>query len=85
MIRGLWTRETVAIVLLAAYLPLALFWLWFGGMEEVQRLALAALVLAIWHLVFLLARAQRLALAAAIQPAKCRRVAFLVCTHAAGR
>lgn len=66
MIRGLWTRETVAIVLLAAYLPLALFWLWFGGMEEVQRLALAALVLAIWHLVFLLARAQPISLSAVI-------------------
>ncbi len=27
MTRGLWTRETVALLLLAAYLPLMLFWL----------------------------------------------------------
>jgi len=54
------------MMLLAAYLPLALFWLWFGGVQEVQRLALAALVLAIWQLVFLLARAQPVSLSAVI-------------------
>ncbi|MCC1493715.1 RnfABCDGE type electron transport complex subunit D [Cognatishimia sp. F0-27] len=66
MTRGLWTRETVVIMLLAAYLQLALFWLWFGGIEEVQRFALAALILAIWQLVFLLARAQPVSLSAVI-------------------
>jgi Na+-transporting NADH:ubiquinone oxidoreductase subunit B len=66
MTRGLWTRETVVMMLLAAYLPLALFWIWFGGIEEVQRIALAALVLAIWQLVFLLARAQPISLSAVI-------------------
>ncbi len=60
MTRGLWTRETVALMLLAAYLPLGLFWLWFGSVEAVQRLALVALILCVWHLVFLLARAQPL-------------------------
>ncbi|GGL81552.1 RnfABCDGE type electron transport complex subunit D [Wenxinia marina] len=58
MIRGLWDRETVASLLVAAHLPLALFWLWYGGAEAVATVLLAALVLAGWHLVFLLARAQ---------------------------
>jgi len=66
MNRGLWTRETVVMLLLAAYLPLALFWLWFGGIEVLHRLALVALVLAIWQLVFLLARAQPVSLSAVI-------------------
>ncbi|MCR9110671.1 RnfABCDGE type electron transport complex subunit D [Marivita sp. XM-24bin2] len=64
MNRGLWTRETVVMLLLAAYLPLALFWLWFGGIADVHRYALVLLVLAIWQLVFLLARAQPVSLSA---------------------
>lgn len=59
MTRGLWDRETVALLLLAAYLPLAIFWLRYGGGEAALRLGLAALVLAAWNLVFLLARAQQ--------------------------
>ena len=39
MTRGLWTRETVALLLLAAYLPLMLFWLWFGGAGALARVA----------------------------------------------
>ena len=66
MNRGLWTRETVVVILLAAYLPLALFWLWFGGIDDLQRFALALLVIAAWQLVFLLARAQPISLSAAI-------------------
>ncbi|KUF11126.1 RnfABCDGE type electron transport complex subunit D [Pseudoponticoccus marisrubri] len=58
MIRGLWTRETVALMLLAAYLPLAVFWLGHGGGAAALRLALAVLVIAGWNLVFMLARAQ---------------------------
>lgn len=58
MMRGLWDRETVALVLLAAYLPLALFWLWFGGAEAALRLGAVVLILAIWNLIFLLVRAQ---------------------------
>ncbi len=65
MTRGLWDRETVALMLLAAYLPLAVFWIWFGGAEAVARLGLAALVIGGWHLVFMLARAQPPSLAAA--------------------
>ena len=66
MTRGLWDRETVALMLLAAYLPLAVFWLWYGGSEAILRLGLAALVLVFWHLVFMLARAQPPSLAAVV-------------------
>ena len=66
MTRGLWDRETVALMLLAAYLPLALFWLWYGGAEAFERLGLAALVLVCWHLIFMLARAQPPSFAAAV-------------------
>lgn len=66
MTRGIWTRETVVVLLLVAYLPLALFWVWFGDIQELQRLALSLLVLAIWQLVFLLARAQPVSLSAVI-------------------
>ncbi|PWR04564.1 NADH-quinone reductase [Meridianimarinicoccus roseus] len=58
MMRGIWTRETVALLLIAACLPLAAFWLWYGGPGAAARLGLAALVLAAWQLVFLLVRAQ---------------------------
>jgi Na+-transporting NADH:ubiquinone oxidoreductase subunit B len=58
MIRGLWTRETVALLTLAALLPLVAFWLWLGGGEAIFRLALTVLVIVIWHLVFMLSRAQ---------------------------
>ena len=66
MTRGLWDRETVALVLLAAYLPLALFWLRYEGTDAVARLGLAVLVLGLWNLVFMLARAQPPSLAAAV-------------------
>ena len=66
MMRGLWDREMVALLLLAALMPMALVWLWFGGLEAAARLALALLVSGIWHLVFMLARAQPPSLAGAI-------------------
>jgi len=66
MIRGLWTRETVALMLLAAYLPLALFWVSYEGTAAAERFGLAALVLAIWSLVFMLARAQPPSLATVV-------------------
>ena len=31
MMKGLWDRETTALMLLAAYMPLALFWILYGG------------------------------------------------------
>jgi Na+-transporting NADH:ubiquinone oxidoreductase subunit B len=58
MIRGIWDRETVALLLLAAVLPIAATWLWYGGVEAVGRLSLALLVAGAWHVAFLLARAQ---------------------------
>ena len=66
MTRGLWTRETVVVILVAAYLPLAVFWLWYSGIVEIQRFALALIVIAAWQLVFLLARAQPISLFAVI-------------------
>ena len=63
MSRGLWTRETVALFLLAAHLPLALFWLWSGGAGALGRLGLCLLVVFVWHLVFMLVRAQAPSLA----------------------
>lgn len=53
---GLWTRETVAMLLLACFLPLATAWGWYGG--PVARVLLALLIVYGWQLVFLLARAQ---------------------------
>lgn len=66
MTKGIWTRETVALLLMAAYLPMAVFWLWSGGTVAMQRLSLAALVLAFWNFSFLLARAQPISLSVVI-------------------
>ena len=66
MIRGLWDRETVALLLLAAFMPLALAWLWFGGTEAIGRLALALVVSGLWHLIFMVARAQAPSFAGAL-------------------
>ncbi|WP_246710371.1 RnfABCDGE type electron transport complex subunit D [Martelella soudanensis] len=55
---GLWDRETVALLLLAAVMPIALAWLWYGGTDAVLRLALALVISGLWHIVFMLARAQ---------------------------
>lgn len=56
--RGVWDREMVALMLLAAAMPMALVWLWYGGGAAAGRLALALAVSGLWHLVFMLARAQ---------------------------
>ena len=66
MTRGLWNRETVALTLLAAYLPLAVFWIGAEGVEAAARFGLTVLVLAVWNLVFLLVRAQPPSLAALV-------------------
>ncbi|WP_417606053.1 RnfABCDGE type electron transport complex subunit D [Primorskyibacter flagellatus] len=58
MTRGLWDREMVALVLLAAVMPMALAWLWYGGNAAWVRLVLTLLLSGFWHLVFMLARAQ---------------------------
>lgn len=56
--RGLWDRETVALLLLAAALPLAVAWLLAAGMPGLARLAFVLLAAGFWHVVFMLARAQ---------------------------
>lgn len=58
MTRGLWSRETVALLTLAALLPLAVFWFWLDGAEAFFRVTFVLLVIAIWHLFFMLYRAQ---------------------------
>lgn len=58
MMRGLWTRETVALLTLVALLPVGLFWAWFEGVGALARLVPFLLVIGVWHLVFMLARAQ---------------------------
>lgn len=58
MRRGLWDREMVALLLLLALMPMALVWLWFGGPTALGRLLFTLGVAGIWHLIFMLARAQ---------------------------
>jgi Na+-transporting NADH:ubiquinone oxidoreductase subunit B len=58
MIRGIWDRETVALLMLAAILPLALTWLLATGMDGLVRLIVTLVVAGVWHLAFMLARAQ---------------------------
>lgn len=64
MIRGLWDRETVALLLIAAYLPMALVWAWLEGPGALVGFGQTMLVVATWHLAFMLARAQPPSLAA---------------------
>lgn len=56
--RGLWERETIALILLAAMLPLAVTWLLATGGSGLLRLTLVLVVVALWHGVFMLLRAQ---------------------------
>lgn len=63
--RGLWDRETVALLLLVALLPVALFWLWHGGTAAALRLMAVLTVSGLWHLIFMLMRAQPPSLAGA--------------------
>ena len=58
MMRGLWDREMVALLLIAAVLPLAVTWLLSTGVVGLQRLVLVLLAAGFWHVVFMLARAQ---------------------------
>lgn len=66
MTRGIWDRETVALLLLAALLPVVVTWLWFEGVDAVVRLLLALLVAGGWHVIFMLARAQPPSLAGVV-------------------
>lgn len=66
MTRGLWDRETVALLLLAAALPLAVTWLFSAGAAGMTRLVFVLAVAGFWHLVFMLARAQPPSVAGAL-------------------
>jgi Na+-transporting NADH:ubiquinone oxidoreductase, subunit NqrB len=56
--RGLWDRETVALLLIAAILPLAVTWLLATGTAGALRLGFVLVVAGLWHVAFMLARAQ---------------------------
>ena len=58
MTRGIWDRETVALLLVAALLPVTVMWLRYGGIDAALLCINVLLILVIWQLVFLLARAQ---------------------------
>ncbi|MDP3898666.1 MAG: RnfABCDGE type electron transport complex subunit D [Mesorhizobium sp.] len=58
MTRGIWDRETVALLLLAAALPLAATWLLSTGMTGALRLVFVLVAAGLWHVAFMLARAQ---------------------------
>jgi Na+-transporting NADH:ubiquinone oxidoreductase subunit B len=66
MIKGIWDREMVALLLIAALAPVGLVWLWSEGADAVARLAFALVVSGGWHVIFMLARAQPPSLAGAI-------------------
>lgn len=56
--RGLWERETVALMLLAATMPLAVTWLLATGTAGLLRLVFVLVAAGLWHALFMLARAQ---------------------------
>ena len=58
MMRGLWDRETVALLLLASVLPLGVTWLLATGATGLLRLLFVLIAAGLWHLAFMLARAQ---------------------------
>ena len=66
MIRGLWDRETVALMMLAAMLPLAFMWLQVEGVAAAGRLVFFLVFAGIWHVAFMLARAQPPSFAGAV-------------------
>jgi Na+-transporting NADH:ubiquinone oxidoreductase subunit B len=54
----MWDREMVALLLLLAMMPLLLAWLGYGGLEAGVRLIFTLTISGLWHLVFMLVRAQ---------------------------
>lgn len=58
MRRGIWDREMVALLLLLAIMPLVLAWLGFGGLDAAGRLIFTLAISGLWHLIFMLTRAQ---------------------------
>lgn len=58
MTRGIWNRETVALVILAAALPVVVTWLWSEGVPGLARLAFAMILGGLWQALFTIVRAQ---------------------------
>ena len=58
MMRGIWDRETIALMLLAAAFPIAAAWLLDVQWEGLARLLFFLVVAGIWHVIFMLVRAQ---------------------------
>ncbi len=58
MNRGLWDRETVAQLLAAALLPVAVIWFWLEGAQAASRITFTLALMGGWQIVFLIARAQ---------------------------
>lgn len=58
MTRGMWSRETVALFMVIAMLPLAGVWLTVDRGSGMIRLLAALVIIYGWHLAFLLLRAQ---------------------------
>lgn len=55
---GIWKSETVALIFLAAALPVAAAWLLSVGMAGAARLALAVVLGGLWQVLFTIVRAQ---------------------------
>jgi len=62
----LWDRETVALMVLAAMLPLAAMWLQVEGVDAAFKLVFFLVFAGIWHLLFMLVRAQPPSFAGAV-------------------
>lgn len=58
MIRGIWTRETIALLIVMAALPVAVAWLGQEGLTGAGRLLFALVLGGIWQVAFTLLRAQ---------------------------
>ncbi len=58
MIRGLWDRETVALMLLISLFPVLAVWIMADGLEALARLLFFLVVAGFWHVIWMLARAQ---------------------------
>ena len=66
MIRGIWTRETVAMVFLAALLPVAVSWIWDEGVLGTGRLVFVFVLAGLWQALFTFFRAQSPSAAGAV-------------------
>lgn len=64
MSRGIWDRETVAALMIAALMPIAVIWFSYEGLSAVARFLFVLLVLAAMQFAFTVLRAQPASLSA---------------------